>query len=405
MFVTQSDILDLFKKEKRPLLWYEVVHKFSSDPEEEFDIIPDQEFGQKSQVPIYIWYKTGLNSYTKRKVPYFFHPEMLEEFWFNEILYILKKKNDEVVTETIIDELGKQVVNYYGLKDPLGESFDLTSDAGLGEEKNATLLKFLNKHNNNFYVRQGEDWLLGKKNLVGLVEWKDKVLDRDMKIIRNVIIKVLRDMKEKNLSLKDLTYSVNRIKLDTLIPKPFNEELIKEIVIQNSGRLVYDISKDAIALPDDLEYITNYFKENRQHFNEFIFPQDTSGLLAWIFTGSDFPMKEAIEYVKTRPIIFMDEILHRTSNSLLINDEFREYLKAVMDTSDNEEIEIWLSENVTLSYYEESLSEIKKLYPKIIEKFSPVFNVNKNPGNLFQYTLKSKYEEYCTKNPDIWPLL
>ena len=399
MVIHPNDILELFEKEKRPILEDEVWRKFGIESVVDFEnttIVPDDE--ARDAVSIYIWVRTSDSTSTQRKEPYKFHPDMLEEFWLNEILYILKNNNDEVDLKTIIEELGQQVVNYYGLSDPLGKSFQITSDAGLGKEQNARLLKFFDKHKDKFYVRQGKKGLRDAY-IVGLVEWKDKVLENDRKIIRNAMIKVLRDTKGKSLSLKDLTFAVNRIKLETLTPKPFNEELIKQIVIQNSGRLVYDISKDAITLSDDLEYITNYFKENRQHFNEFNFPQNTSGFLAWVFIGNDFPMKEAIEYVKTRPIIFIDEILDRTSKNILVNYKLIEYLKAVMDTSDDEEIKTWLSENVILSYYEEGIDQVKLLSPKIIEKFSPIFNTNKNPGNLFQYTLESKLEEYYEKNP------
>lgn len=407
MFVTHSDILDLFKKEKRPLLLYEIVHKFSSEPEEEFEIVPDQEFGQRHHVPIYIWDKTGLNSHTKRKAPYYFHPEMLEKFWLNEIRYILKKKNDEVDIETMIDELGRQVVNYYGLLDPLGTSFDITSDAGLGDEKEAKLLSFLKKHDDLFYVHTGKAGLFKKSLFVGLVEWKDKVLEEDRKIIRNEMIKVLRINKTKTLSLKDLTYIINRTQLDTLISKPFDVKLIKTIVHENLGRVIYDKSNETISLSDDLDYITNYFKEIRQPYSNIEVSEGPSGLLAYVFIGNEFPLREAVEYVKTRPIIFIDEIhqgidviLFGTSKNSRSDYEFREYLKAVMDTSDDEKIDIWLSENVTLSYYKEGSDQVKLLAPKIIEKFSPVFNVDKNPGNLFQYTLKTKLDKYYEKNPN-----
>jgi len=77
-----------------------------------------------------------------------------------------------------------------------------------------------------------------------------------------------------------------------------------------------------------------------------------------------------------------------------------EYLEVFLETNDIEDIESWLRKNVVLSYYEEFLPEITLLAPQIIEKISPVFNVNKNPGNLFQYTLKSKLDEYYEKYPE-----
>lgn len=402
MVIHPNDILELFKKEKRPILKSEVWSKLGIETQADFEemiLVPDDQ--ASDTVSIHIWVKTGKSSYTMRKEAYEFHPEMLEEFWLNEILYILKKKNDEVDLQTVINILEVQVVNYYGLTDPLGESFELTSDAGLGNEKNKKLIDFIDKHSKIFYRRIGEGEF-AKTWFIGLTDWKDKVLENDRKIIRNAAIKVLRDMKGESISLKELTYSVNRIKLDIFTPKPFNEELIKEIILQNSGRLVYDISKDKITLSEDLEYITNYFKENRYNFNEFNFAENSSGLLAYIFVGKEFPLKEAEEYVKTRPIIFIDEIHYTNVNRINISNEstLREYLKAVMDISDDEEIKKWLSENIALSYYEESKAEIKKIAPKIIEKFSPIFNLDKNPGNLFQYTLKSKLEEYYEKNPD-----
>jgi len=394
MVIHPNKILDFLKKENRPIHQSELLRKFGVKSVEEIDWGVGNE--AKEEVEIRIWVREFNNRL--RKELYYFHPDLLKEFWLNEILYLLRAKNDQIEIDDILKELRKQFVNYYNLSDPLGESFEITSDAGLGGGYNKKLFDFIDQHSDIFYRRIGEEYNR-KQWFIGLNVWKDKVLEIDRKIIRNAVIKVLRDMKGQSLSLKDLTFAVNRIKLNTLTPKPFNEELIKQIVIQNSGRLVYDISKDAITLSDDLEYITNYFKENRQHFNEFNFPQNTSGFLAWVFIGNDFPMKEAIEYVKTRPIIFIDEILDRTSKNILVNYKLIEYLKAVMDTSDDEEIKTWLSENVILSYYEEGIDQVKLLSPKIIEKFSPIFNTNKNPGNLFQYTLESKLEEYYEENP------
>ena len=394
MFIHPNEILDFLKKENRPILESELLRKFGVKSEEEIDLVPDDE--AEKIVQIYIWAKE-FNQHGQRNEPYYFHPDLLEEFWLNEILYMLRVKNDQIDIKEIIDDLEKQFVNYYNLSDPLGKSFQIKSDAGLGEEKNKKLIEFIDKHSDIFYRRIGEGEYASKTWFIGLNDWKDKVLENDRKIIRNAVIKILRDMKGQSLSPKELTYSVNRIKLDTLLPKPFNEEIIKQILSQNSGRIVYDIAKDKMTLSDDLEYLKNYFKENQQNYNDFKYPQHTSGFLAWTYNGNNFPLKEASEYVKTRPIIFIDEILHRFTQNVSFNEEFREYLHAVLDTSDDEEIEIWLSENVTLSYYEESLPEIKKMYPKIIEKFSPVFNLNKNPGNLFQYTLQLKLKEYLKK--------
>lgn len=409
MVIHPNDILGLFEKEKRPLLQSDMWRMLGVKSIADFEngnalIVPDDQ--ALKTVKIYIWVRKGTSTYsstyTRRNEPYEFHPDLLEEFWFNELMYLLKTKKDHLDIKEIIEDFRTQLVNYYNLTDPLGESFDIHSDAGLGDNNKKNLLAFIDKHSDTFYRKTGLDKFGSETWLIGLVEWKDTVLDTDRKLIRNVMIKISRDLKGKSITLKELTYSVNRVKLDTLTPKPFNEELIKEIILQNSGRLMYDISKDTISLSDDLEFMTNYFKENRYNFNEFNFAENSSGLLAYIFIGKEFPLKEAEEYVKTRPVIFIDEIHYTNVNRINFSNESTliEYLKAVMDTSNDEEIKKWLSENIALSYYEESKAEIKKIAPKIIEKFSPIFNLDNNPGNLFQYTLKSKLEEYYKKYPD-----
>lgn len=433
MTITLNKIIDLFKKENRPLLGYEIRKHFDISEHEEVKIYDEKSKSilepdkLLSYLPkIYILIMTDSGIYKQRDEAYRFTIEQLEEFWSNEIAFLLRTSNNELKISELVRELGKQLVSYYNLTDPLGESFKITSDAGLGdsEHRNGTLLKFLKKKENVFYFRSkypDASVHQDQTHMIGLIEWKGKVLDNDRKIIRNQMLSILRNHPKKEMLLEDLVYGTNRAQLKTLIPKPYSESLIKEILLENQDRFIFDSLRNTFRNSDDVEYIISYFKSEIRAYQDFTIPQMSSGLLAFIFIGKEFPLEEAYEYIKTRPILYIaainnygkyglpplyhfdDKLKKHCRNLLPFAEELKKYLTAILN--EKEDLEQWLMQNIAFSYYEENDDQIRLLKNKIIEKLSPVFNVEENAGNLFQFTLSKKLEEFYTQNPDMKPTL
>ncbi|MCX8057590.1 MAG: hypothetical protein N3F03_08285 [Ignavibacteria bacterium] len=183
--------------------------------------------------------------------------------------------------------------------------------------------------------------------------------------------------------------------------------LIKNALIENSERFHID-ENNYISLTDDIEFLKKYFRENLTPWDEALKLYYDAGIYAVIFTGKEFPLKEASEYVQTRPYIYIghtsgslsDEIYEPFLMDLGKCNELLKYLKAILtEEQKTKEIEVlsWLKENTKISFYEEKTMIDYQVYLNLINEFSPIFNVFKNPGNLFSYTLEKKYENFLEK--------
>ncbi len=151
--------------------------------------------------------------------------------------------------------------------------------------------------------------------------------------------------------------------------------------------------------------------------------------MGWYYSFSyllvkNFLIEEAKEYIATRPIIYIgltsqiskffifdrnkfsfhsDTILVDFINksdkskkeSIMELEELYRYLLSILGSWEN--VKNWLKENVVFSIYEEAVKGLEPVYQKLIEKYSPIFNVNNNPGNLFAYTLEQKVQEFVEK--------
>ena len=106
-----------------------------------------------------------------------------------------------------------------------------------------------------------------------------------------------------------------------------------------------------------------------------------TGILAIIYIEEAFPFEPAVEYVNTRPCIFLCKVINGSYNM----SELFKYISLVQ-TND---IELWLTENCSFCLYDMERDVLRLKWRSILQEFSPIFNIKNNPGNLFQYTLES----------------
>lgn len=248
-------------------------------------------------------------------------------------------------------------------------------------------------------------FLNSSKNYFYKIE-KGKIANESLILISNSIHRLLPEIihqirKNQKINFDELYLIVD--KLYNLQEKNIQKDELKNQLLKLKGRFIFDENNN-IQLTDDIEYLNNYFQSNFLEWGYDIKIDETylemdlyilrltsysRGLFAVVFFGENFPLLEASEYIKTRPIIYIG---NADGNSINLR-ELTTYLKPLI--SDNESINNWLIHNTKISLYEENISET--LYKNILMKFSPVFNIKDNPGNLFSYTLEEKLKEYNNK--------
>ncbi|HMU44265.1 MAG TPA: hypothetical protein PKA80_13280 [Ignavibacteriaceae bacterium] len=394
-------VTELLMSEKRPLLEDYIKSKIGRS------IFTEKENVARIECRYWKSYSTGTR--TDGIDVYYMLREDLEKFWLNEIEILLEELKPEVSVSDLIKKLSDSFINYYALRHNTYSSLeDITyykSDVGIAHNYD-NLIRFIDNHKDKFYTKT--DSIYGSNALikVGLKVWIDRgIAYEPQKIIRSQIIKELKKQVPSILPLKSLTFRINRTPSSAGIPKPFSESLIEEIIKNDESRFKYNYATGLVELIDVLEYLAKVINKKQSLLKEFDHNMQQPGFLVFTYIGQNFPLKEAADYISTRPIIFVKTVndLSKEFNAIIeegdfLPSEFIENLRAILpnDTS----VLNWLDENVTISFMSSSLDDVKKLGNQLIAKLSPIFNIRNNPGNLFQYTLKSKVEEYYEKNPD-----
>jgi len=131
-------------------------------------------------------------------------------------------------------------------------------------------------------------------------------------------------------------------------------------------------------------------------------------ILAVHFIGDSFPLPEARGYLKIRPVIRFEKIsiskmtlpLQGSIFGVLLS-QMTDYLKAFMPK--NVDVEEWCVENLSITWFEdkETIIPIDTIYQYLIEKHSPILNIDDNPGNLLYYTINEKIQTYISTKENL----
>lgn len=323
---------------------------------------------------------------------YYTTKEYFEEFWLDEIIYIFESnKKQSLSLDSIIQSASIDVVNIFNIKKYNTIAFD--------ENK---VLEIIKKYPQKFnYKNLKPD--LPKINpeyvIISLIDFNGKYLSlSDSKVITDLITNILRD--NGPLSINKIVSMLNRRNILYPVVKPFENEQIKEIILNNSEKFVFEESKGIIQLKNDLNLIINSLSQNKINLTELSklnYDNNVEVLVALYFKGEKFILSEAEEYVKTRPIISIYTI---GKYDLYIFDTLEIYLSnelaEIIDSlfENDYQAENWMLNNLSASYYYEYCESSSMFYENVVKKLinqlSPVFNLQDNPGNLFKYTLESK---------------
>jgi hypothetical protein len=302
------------------------------------------------------------------------------------------------IRETEYDEFGNENYTYEGYIADI-YNYDLVI---------ASFFKFLKNYPENFRVKV-ENFFNFDVLFVDDANLPDKDYIEGMNKLSDELYSILSEKKGEYFPLKELSLDLTISSKSTI--KPVTTHILKSIVTGSPFFFSFDEEGSKVRVLNDDEVIhkiETYFKNNQKGFSEFPETIESPGLIAVTFIGSNFPFKEAAEYVKTRPVIFIGNVPadSRLEDYISFSDEDLnnpgipdiKYLK-IFDLKDT--VKTWIENNCVISFlpYDRDKIEffsgrIKILFPKLMEKLSPILNLSNNPFNPFEYTLSQKINDF-----------
>ncbi|QOJ27820.1 MAG: hypothetical protein HRU80_02625 [Ignavibacteriales bacterium] len=222
-------------------------------------------------------------------------------------------------------------------------------------------------------------------------EYKDSI-----ERFRLQTIRILRGNPET--TFKELVFKLNSKEIHSIFPKPYSKKTILEIIKANEK--YFNVEGDQISLKVNVDFVLNELKSDpvKINLNQEL-PEGYSGIIALKFIGTDFPLQTAVEYVKIRKIVSIvkttvpNTFFARKRNimEILRNSEMFRFLSSFLGDSDK--ATEWMTKNLEVTFYSDTEEYIERIFPEILEKLSPVFNLENNPGNLFATTLREFVKE------------
>lgn len=276
-------------------------------------------------------------------------------------------------------------------------------------------------------------------------------------LLKNAIIDILKENQSLKLSL--LVHKLNSSSLDFEIEKPISEQKIKEILLNDNFTFSLktdNFSDDPIIEFNETGYFSSLIKENLIDIHSVYqkgkpqkaeksvvgelfaiaynntFAKPRSGVFSAIYTGEQFPLIEAEEYVKVRNIIYISatEDLSKTISNILEYDRFNEEEFLInlysilsstlisLDIKENQKQENyvyinkddqdyskkpesiykdWIKNNIKFSFIAMPSQEAITFVKRFINAYSPVLNIENNLGNLFTTLILEKKKEFLRK--------
>ncbi len=124
-------------------------------------------------------------------------------------------------------------------------------------------------------------------------------------------------------------------------------------------------------------------------------------IIAFYFIGEDFPIKDAESFVKLKKVLNLS--LYSWNHSGLLDlylnpekkvSDFWQNIKMILPK--DTDIKTWVASNIAISRVDGDRLPFKleQIYPEMILYYSPILNLDDNPGNLFKMSIQEKIEQY-----------
>ena len=207
----------------------------------------------------------------------------------------------------------------------------------------------------------------------------------------NKLIKLSR--KNSTNDVKKLLFKLNLSTDDFGMSKPYGLQTIEKIVDVFPETLKFD--GEHLSVTPLKERISATLSKKSRIDNFPLQAGSLSGLLVFSFVGDEFPIKEAKTYVSLRSQISFIAVsdLKQVYDKIFTQEsyELTKILKAFLGDIDVWE---WAKENLAVSFLVEDFDYLKLNFDSLMQEYSPVFNLDRNPGNLFRGIIEEKIREY-----------
>ncbi len=206
------------------------------------------------------------------------------------------------------------------------------------------------------------------------------------------LYRVFYKLKVKSLEIEKLCLALSMDKDFNAMPKPVKVDELLPILSIMAGFKVEGAVVSILDIKERLSELDNFGMRNISSYGK---SKLGSGLLVIKFIGDDFPITEAIEYVNLRPIVYIS-LESGFSGDKLSNfqENFPEMTKILTALIKDVDIQTWVDENFNFGFMGDVFQKLKAEYDTILKDFSPIFNLEKNPGNLFRGIIEEKIREY-----------
>lgn len=312
---------------------------------------------------------------------------------FFNFLFINKEYYSELISDITEDHLSRarypvtldqlrlilknDLATYLGLESFWIEFFDSTD-----------LKYILDKYDDRFVITSKSQFEDSGSHIIGL-KIKEQKLFKD-EIFLYKLLQIFR--KDENITIDKLLLKLNLLKFESGYAKPFSVETIKTVSNRLGGYL--QIFGNRI-LVTSLSVRIHNAKNTRATVENFDSEKEIPGLILFYFTGSQFLFQEMTEYVSLRNLIYMQPTknLRIDSSKIFVSEDSE--LKIILQSKIKEtELANWINENLAVSFVIEDYDYLKLSFDKLMQEYSPVLNLDKNPGNLFRGIIEEKIREY-----------
>ena len=171
----------------------------------------------------------------------------------------------------------------------------------------------------------------------------------------------------------------------------------------------FDMSTGKIKLKNFLDPVIGYFNEKRINFSELNINsiENNTGILAIIFTGKEFSLEVAKEFVKVRDVISLheikdfskdfDDIIKYDLNDITPLIAIASKQVDILDKSSGEEnYRNWIKENLSFSFY--PLTEEVNFYKYCLTfKLSPILEIDEEFENMYKRDILNMINELNDK--------
>lgn len=309
--------------------------------------------------------------------------EKLKQFVIKLVDLALKDSGNPLPIVLLSEVINKMIVNYLGL----GAYWNKYKFEFVDYMKLFDYLEF----NPQFELNAQSEFLPLQDLLVSINN--DLSQDAQNKKLYLEILRLFHKSNDKSLTLSSLTLQLNVSSETFILPKPILSKNLLSFIEKYQYR--FDIKEDSIQLRELTEFTIAALKSNSISLKDFNTGSNFPGVIFIKFIGKNFPLKEASSYIDIRPIIFISvvENLFIDFTDAVFAESSELYRCLSVFFEDHDQYIEWINQNLAVTFLIEDYDYLLLNFDKLMIQFSPVFNLEKNPGNLFRTFIEDKIKE------------